>query len=89
MPTGKCGYAPAGTYGHECGRPATLAQRSPKPTDWMVFWHLRCADCASAKGPDNAGLRADGWIPYDPETQRHKFIQNRWPLEPVEKEIPA
>ena len=86
---GKCGYAPPGTYGHECGRPAKWAQKSPDPDGWLVFWCLRCDECRTADGRDNWDMKPDGWLPYDPDTQRHRYVKNRWPLDPVEVERPA
>lgn len=88
MSKGKCGYAYPGTYGHECGKPATWAQQLPAPEFYMRFWALRCDDCRDARGPDNAGLRPDAWIPYSAE-MTNQFLRNRWPSEPEVVTVPA
>lgn len=50
-----CNYAPANTYGHECGAPAvfTAIQRSDRTADGMYFG-ARCAHCAAIKGGENS-----------------------------------
>lgn len=45
-----CGFAFPGTWGHECGAPATLAMVFPSG-----FIAGRCASCAAHTGGDNAG----------------------------------
>jgi len=65
----KCSFAHAGTYGHECGRPATLIAVKdatvgytgavswmpvPKPGD--TYQTGRCDECAKIKGGENRGL---------------------------------
>ncbi len=60
-----CGFAQAGTYGHECGAPATLV--SPRKSDKTrsgVFWARRCDTCSKIVGGENIGLGA--FVPFDP-----------------------
>lgn len=65
MSDNRCTYAYPGTYGHECGRPATLAASRPSEhTANGIYWAARCADCSKLGGQDNRGLR--GFVPYDP-----------------------
>jgi hypothetical protein len=70
----KCSYAAAGTFGHECGRPAVAAGAKPSDTGVIgrVFWNLRCADCRHLPGRDNWGITH--WEPLD--AAKHV---NRWP----------
>ncbi len=50
----KCTFAFPGTYGHECGKPATLAsKRESGTTKNGIFWALRCDSCAKIKGGEN------------------------------------
>ncbi len=55
MPT-NCSFAQAGTYGHECGQPATkvVVLRSVK-TRCGFFFGRRCDKHATTKGGENAG----------------------------------
>ena len=67
-----CGYAFPGTYGHECGKPATLAGSHPSElTRSGIYWARRCAECAALTGPDNALIRK--WEPLDPITHRNEW----------------
>jgi hypothetical protein len=60
----KCGYAHAGTFGHECGRPAVFAGRKPSDkTKSGIFWAARCAECRDLTGQDNHGITS--WEPLD------------------------
>lgn len=86
---GKCGYAHAGTYGHECGNPAKWAQELPDPEGWTRYWSLRCDECRNATGGDNARLDRDGWIPYVPDTLTHEYLRNQWPRDPIPVTVPA
>ena len=77
--SGKCDYAAPGTYGHECGKPATLAASKPhERTPGMncepvngIIWHLRCEQCRDATGRENWGL--SNWQPY-----REEIHVNKW-----------
>lgn len=61
----KCAHSYRGTFGHECGKPATLAgAKASEHTANGVFWSLRCASCASEPTQDNWGIAQ--WIPYEP-----------------------
>lgn len=59
-PVTTCSFAHEGTYGHECGKPATLVaviQCEPGSygmTKTGVYFGGRCADHAHTKGRDNA-----------------------------------
>ncbi len=62
----RCGHAYPGTYGHECGRPASLTGTCPSEfRPGQLFRAYRCAECAQARTPDNAPFHA--WTPI-PET---------------------
>ena len=62
----KCSYAYPGTYGHECGKPATLSGwRASAHTANGIYFAHRCAECSKARGVDNRGIGA--WVPLDPE----------------------
>lgn len=86
---GTCRYAHPGTWGHECGKPARWGQRLPKPEHYAEYWCLRCDECRNHTGPDNHGMTRTGWLPYDPQTMRKRWLQNRWPADPVMMESPA
>jgi hypothetical protein len=59
-----CGFAWPGTYGHECGDPATVAGlMKSKLTHSEVYYARRCAKCATIKGGENAGVYE--WQPLD------------------------
>lgn len=59
-----CGFAFPGTYGHECGSPATLVGvRKSDLTTNGVFYARRCAKCATIKGGENAGISS--FLPFD------------------------
>lgn len=69
-----CTFAYPGTYGHECGAPATLAQSRPSEyTANGIYWARRCPSCAQARGGDNEGMTPTAWIPYDPAAHRNLF----------------
>lgn len=61
----KCGFAMSGTYGHECGNPATLvAVKASKLTTDGLFFTGRCEKCAKIRGGENAGnLRMERYNP--------------------------
>jgi hypothetical protein len=75
----KCDFAASGTYGHECGAPATMtAVKKSNPIIGMssgtvdgLFYAHRCERCAKIKGGENVGLLRI--IPLDPV----KHV-NRW-----------
>lgn len=68
----RCTFAFAGTYGHECGAPATLAApRSSGITKSGVYWSRRCPECSKVKGGENAGLGA--FEVFNPERHRNEF----------------
>jgi len=72
MKNDRCCFAAAGTYGHECGAPATLAASKPCPdTVSGVFWTRRCPECAKIKGGENAPYKT--FVPFDPAVH-----VNRW-----------
>lgn len=49
-----CGFAFPGTYGHECGAPATMYAVKPSTYEPNgLYYGPRCAKCAEATGPDN------------------------------------
>lgn len=52
-----CTFAYAGTYGHECGAPATqVAVKYSKQTVSGYFYAGRCATCARIKGGENTDV---------------------------------
>ena len=60
-----CGFAYPGTYGHECGSPATVVgTRDTDLTKNGIFYARRCDKCAAIKGGENIGLTQ--WQPFDP-----------------------
>lgn len=60
----RCGFAQAGTYGHECGGPATLAgARKSDLTKSGIYWARRCPECAKIKGGENIGIT--NFVPLD------------------------
>jgi hypothetical protein len=70
----KCRYSHPGTWGHECGAPATLMQlgRGESTIDGR-YWYIRCDKCIAHTGPDNHGLSRTGWVPYDPSIAVNKW----------------
>ena len=71
----KCSFAHAGTYGHECGAPATKAGTSKgEHTVSSVYFNLRCDKCAMIKGGENAGV--SNWQAFDPK--RHVNMFKGW-----------
>lgn len=60
-----CGFAFAGTYGHECGAPAVkVGIKQVDSTRNGIFYAHRCAKCAAIKGGENIGI--SHWLPFDP-----------------------
>lgn len=55
--TKTCSFAYAGTFGHECGKPATVVvvMRSTLNNDG-VFYTGRCAKCNEIKGGENSNI---------------------------------
>ena len=87
---GICRYSHPGTWGHECGKPATLAQQvKGECTADGRYWLARCAECTKWTRPDNAGTRRDAWVPYDPTIHRNAWVRNRWPQAPEVFHVPA
>jgi hypothetical protein len=67
-----CSFAQAGTYGHECGKPATHVRQHPsKLTIEGIFYARRCEEHATVRGGENSGTTMIGR--FDPA----KHI-NRW-----------
>jgi hypothetical protein len=92
MAHGICRYSHPGTFGHECGKPATWAQHNPHPEGsfWIGgYWHARCDACRTYTGPDNDRMRRDTWEPYDSTKHRNTFVRNRWPAAPEHVTQPA
>ena len=67
----ECGFAPEGTYGHECGKPAVTVCVSPSDnTTDGLFYSGRCALHANHEGRDNRKIirfepfngQANRWI---------------------------
>ena len=61
IPVTKCSFAHAGTYGHECDKPAVLCGVKTGVADWEdgIFYAGRCAECATIRGGENAGLKIE------------------------------
>ena len=67
-----CGFAHPGTYGHECGAPATkVASEKSEKTRNGLFYARRCDKCAQIKGGENTGLR--NWQAYRPEVHINQW----------------
>ena len=67
-----CNFAFPGTYGHACGKRATLAASHPSTeTKSGVFWSRRCPECAKIRGGENRGLSA--FVPFDPVAHRNEW----------------
>lgn len=75
--TERCNFAYPGTYGHECGKPATLvAIKRTTTTRDGLFYARRCPDCATIKGGENKGvLRVE---PLDPDKHRNQWIPGKY-----------
>ena len=68
----RCGFAAAGTYGHECGSPATLAgARLSSLTKSGIYWAKRCPACAEIVGGENRGIRQ--FVPLDLTLHRNEW----------------
>lgn len=71
-PPTHCSFAFPGTYGHECGAPATLVCARPSDlTRTGIYWARRCAKCATHKGGENRGLSQ--FVPFDPAVHVNQF----------------
>lgn len=67
-----CNFAFPGTFGHECGKRATLAASKPSTeTKSGVFWSRRCPECAKETGGENRWLSA--FVPFDPAAHRNEW----------------
>ncbi len=67
-----CGFAYAGTYGHECGAPAVkVGIKAVTSTKNGVFYARRCAQCATIKGGENAGITQ--WHDFDAATHINQW----------------
>lgn len=67
-----CSFAHAGTYGHECGSPATeVGIVKSDITANGIYYARRCASCRAIKGGENA--RITQWTNFDP-----KLHANQW-----------
>ena len=67
-----CNFAFPGTFGHECGKRATLAAyKRSDMTKSGVFWSRRCTECAKETGGENRGLSA--FVPFDPVAHRNEW----------------
>lgn len=68
----ECVYAAPGTYGHECGEPATQAASAPSTfTLDGVYWARRCDRHAKPHPNDPAGLGK--FVPFDPARHVNRF----------------
>jgi len=53
-----------GTYGHECGKPATIVGVKPcDTTESGIYYAGRCAEHVHTHGPDNKGITR--WEPLN------------------------
>lgn len=67
-----CSFAYPGTYGHECGKRATLV--GPRKSDLTVsgiYWVRRCPDCATIHGGENIGVGP--FVPFNPALHRNEW----------------
>lgn len=65
MSKDRCTYSHPVTYGDTCGAPAEYAgAKESEYTADGTYWALRCANCMSATGPDNLGVRC--WEQFIP-----------------------
>lgn len=68
----RCDYAHAGTYGHECGKPATLVRAKPSElTRSGTSWARRCVECSTLTGRENWGRAAP--VALDPVAHRNEW----------------
>lgn len=52
-----CNFAASGTYGHECGAPATLVGvKKSKLTHSGIYYAGRCEPCSRIKGGENSDI---------------------------------
>jgi hypothetical protein len=56
VPVTECNFAPSGTYGHECGKPATHVAIVPSKYHASGYYYGgRCPECSTIKGGENKG----------------------------------
>lgn len=68
-----CRYSHEGTYGHECGKPATVCGGlQSAQTVSGLYWTFRCDACKDEKGRDNRKL-STGWLPLE-SMQRNVWL---------------
>lgn len=74
-----CGFAAPGTYGHECGAPATkVGFKKSCSTKNGVFYARRCDNCAAIKGGDNLGIFK--WEKFDSVSHVNQWVGVASPL---------
>ncbi len=68
----RCSFAYAGTYGHECGKPATVVGIfEDRSTKSGTFYGRRCDECAKEKGGENSGVKR--FVPFCAEIHRNEW----------------
>lgn len=68
-----CSFAAPGTYGHECGAPATkVGAKKSNLTKSGTYYARRCDDCAKIKGGDNIGI--ESFVPFDPAVHVNRWL---------------
>ena len=73
MKPAQCTFAFPGTYGHECGAPATLVGvRNSRLTKSGIYYARRCDKCATVKGGENVGI--NGFQPFDLEKHVNEWL---------------
>jgi hypothetical protein len=71
----RCSFAYAGTYGHECGKPAVLTgKRASKYTKSGIYFAHRCIECSTARGIDNEWITQ--WVKLDPTLHVNDFSRH-------------
>jgi hypothetical protein len=67
-----CGFAYPGTYGHECGKPATLVGECQSDhTKDGRFFARRCVACAQIKGGENTGISK--FVPFQADVHVNQW----------------
>lgn len=67
-----CGFAHAGTYGHECGKAAShVGIKKSDMTKSGLYFARRCPECMAIKGGENSNVIR--FEVLDPEAHRNEF----------------
>ena len=67
-----CSYAPPGTYGHECGKPAVYAMPTQSHTPSQPFYALRCE--GHKKSREWGQIQTGEIVLFDSTVHARKFL---------------